>query len=285
MTKINSGLFRIIFLTFIRFISSCGFQKKYVHDQNTVSVHFIDVEQGDCTLIQLPENKVMLIDAGENGFEEDVFEYLDSLKIEKIDYLVATHPHSDHIGGMEEVIKEYDIGEIYMPNAMATTKTYENMLDEIDKKNMKINSAYDGKTIFDYSGVRADIIAPQKGEEFADLNNYSAVVKLTYGEKSFLFMGDAEKEIEEYILKNHKDLKSDVLKVGHHGSSTSSEPEFIEAVNPEYAIISCGKDNEYGHPHKETLKTLKDTGTEVLRTDKMGTIIVKTDGKTISVEK
>jgi len=285
MRKNKSRLFRIIVLVCVMFISSCGFWKGNEHNQNDISVHFIDVGQGDCTLIQLPENKVMLIDAGENGYEDKIFEYIDNLGIEKIDYLVATHPHSDHIGGMEEIIREYDIGEIYMPNAVTSTKTYENVLDEIAGKNMKINSAYAGKTIFDYSGVRAEIISPQKGAEFDDLNNYSVVIRLVYGEKSFLLMGDAEKEIEEYILKNHTDLKSDVIKVGHHGSSTSSKAEFIESVKPEYAVISCGKGNEYGHPHKETSKILKETGAEVLRTDKLGTIILRTDGKTVSVEK
>lgn len=253
--------------------------------ENILSVHFIDVGQGDCTLIELPEDKVMLIDAGDNGKESIIFEYLEELGVEKIDYLIATHPHADHIGGMEEIMERYEIGEIYMPNAETASTTFENMLDVAESKNLSINSAYEGKNIFDYSGVKADIISPKKGESYSNLNNYSVAVKLVCGEKSFLFTGDAEKETENEILDDFEAIECDVLKVGHHGSSTSSEYEFLKAVNPQYAVISCGKDNEYGHPHRETLESLKKIKAEVLRTDELGTIVIETDGKKISIKK
>lgn len=282
MNKKHRIFFKSLFLIFLTLfiLFGCSYNEK-----DNVSVHFIDVGQGDCTLIELPENKIMLIDAGDNGREDEIIDYIDRLNIKKIDYLVATHPHSDHIGGMKEIIENYEIGEIYMPNAYSSSKTFEDMLDAIDKKNLNINSAYAGEKIFEYSGVRADILSPQKGEKYSDLNNSSVVIRLKYKETGFLFMGDAEKEVEEYILENYDNLKNDVLKTGHHGSSTSSGGEFIGAVEPEFAVISCGAGNEYGHPHKETLKTLKENGAEVLRTDKMGTIIIKTNGENLSVER
>lgn len=249
---------------------------------DAVSVHFIDVGQGDCELVELPENKYMLIDAGDNGSEERVLSYLDKEGVEKIDYLVATHPHADHIGGMEEVIRKYDIGEIYMPRKESTSATFERMLDAIDEKNLSIHTAEAGKNIFEYSGVRADFLAPQK--DYDDLNNVSAVVKLKVKDKSFLFMGDAESKSEMDILASGEDVSCDVLKVGHHGSSTSSNESFLKKANPEYAVISCGKDNKYGHPHEETLEKLKQIHAKVLRCDEMGTITIKTDGENLQVE-
>lgn len=258
------------------------FGRKNVSQNDYVSVHFIDVSQGDCQLIELPEGKTMLIDAGDNGTEDRIIDYIESLGIKKIDYLVATHPHADHIGGMAEVIANFDIGEIYMPKIQNNTKTFEDMLDVIGEKNLTITSAESGKVLFDYSGVRAEILSPKKGETYEEMNNYSAVLMLQCGDKRFLFMGDAEKDVEEEILK--KDLDADVLKVGHHGSTTSSSKKFLEQVSPEYAVISCGEGNDYGHPHKETINNLKKIAKEILRTDKSGTIVMRCDGSNIEIE-
>lgn len=258
------------------------FGRKNVSQNDYVSVHFIDVSQGDCQLIELPEGKTMLIDAGDNGTEDRIIDYIESLGIKKIDYLVATHPHADHIGGMAEVIANFDIGEIYMPKIQNNTKTFEDMLDVIGEKNLTITSAESGKVLFDYSGVRAEILSPKKGETYEEMNNYSAVLMLQCGDKRFLFMGDAEKDVEEEILK--KDLDADVLKVGHHGSTTSSSKKFLEKVSPEYAVISCGEGNDYGHPHKETINNLKKIAKEILRTDKSGTIVMRCDGSNIEIE-
>ena len=255
---------------------------KNVSQNDYVSVHFIDVSQGDCQLIELPEGKTMLIDAGDNGTEDRIIDYIESLGIKKIDYLVATHPHADHIGGMAEVIANFDIGEIYMPKIQNNTKTFEDMLDVIGEKNLTITSAESGKVLFDYSGVRAEILSPKKGETYEEMNNYSAVLMLQCGDKRFLFMGDAEKDVEGEILK--KDLDADVLKVGHHGSTTSSSKKFLEQVSPEYAVISCGEGNDYGHPHKETINNLKKIAKEILRTDKSGTIVMRCDGSNIEIE-
>lgn len=280
----KADLKKLIILVLICIVSSfVGLKNNGLTGDADARVHFVDVGQGDCTLIELPGNKVMLIDAGENGHESDVLNYLDRCGITKIDYLVATHPHSDHIGGIEEVVENYEIGEIYMPKIASTSWTYENMLDAIDKKGIYINSAYTGKTIFEYDGVKADILSPEKNYQTDNLNNSSVVVRLICGKRVFLFTGDAEKVIEKNILE-YRNLLCDVLKVGHHGSASSSSEEFILETKPQYAVISCGEGNEYGHPHRETLELLDEIKAEVLRTDKLGTIVISTDGENINVE-
>lgn len=248
-----------------------------------LKVNFLDVGQGDCSVIELPNGEIMMIDAGENGKEKLIFNFLDSISAKKIDYLIATHPHSDHIGGMEEVISAYDIGNIYMPDVMHTTKTFKNMLYEIDKKGMSINKAVSEKVIFDYGNLKAEFIYPED-RKYDDLNNYSAVVKLRYLDKSFLFCGDIEYEAEGYIINSGMDFDCDVLKVAHHGSSTSSGDLFLKVASPEISVISCGIDNSYGHPHEEALNKIEKYSDKVLRTDMNGTVTVRTNGKTLSVQ-
>lgn len=259
---------------------------KYNHvapGEGAVAVHFIDVGQGDCILAELPEGKTMLIDAGDNGHENEIIDYIDSLDIDRIDYLLATHPHADHIGGMEEIIEEYDVGTLYMPRAEADSKSFEAMLRAADEESVPTEFAEAGKTIFDYSSVRAEILHPYETAEYDGLNNYSAVVSLSCGETDFLFMGDAEKEVEYELLSGGEELGCDILKLAHHGSSTSSSMEFLEAASPEYTVISCGEDNKYRHPHKEILNRLKKIKTKVLRTDKTGTIIITADSNGVTI--
>lgn len=252
--------------------------------KNKLLVHFLDVGQGDCELVCLPSGKVMLIDAGDNGEESIITRYLDKLGIKRIDYLVATHPHADHIGGMEEIIKGYEIGEIYMPRVEAESKTFERMLDAIDEKGLLIHTGEAGKVIFSEDSIKARILSPPKGKLYEDKNNNSLVIKLEYQDRSFLFTGDIEEDAERDILSAKEYISADVLKVAHHGSSTSSISEFIDKTQPQYAVISCGEGNEYGHPHKETLDKLESLGIKVLRTDELGTIIITTDGKNLEVE-
>ncbi len=242
-----------------------------------VTVHFIDVGQGDSIFLELPDNKCMLIDAGENKKGKDVVGYIKSLGVRKIDYLIGTHPHSDHIGGLDNVIEEFDIGSIYMPKVSHTSKTYEDVLDIIAKKGYKIKQAKSGVNIYSDEKLNIDIISPVN-ENYDSLNEYSAVVKLTYGDTKFLFMGDAENINENEI---EGDISADVLKIGHHGSSSSTSKKFLKRVSPKIALISVGENNDYGHPHKETIEKLENEKTEVLRTDKEGTIILNSDSKEV----
>lgn len=250
-----------------------------VKKAGNIRVHFLDVGQGDCTLIELPDDKIMLIDAGNKENGDDIVSYIKMLGKDKIDYLIATHPHSDHIGGMERVVNKFDIGNVYMPKAIHNISIYKDLLKAIDNKGLYITTAKAGVEIYSDDITKIEILSPTR-ETYEEMNNYSAVIRLTYKNSSFLFMGDAEELVEDDII--NKVQKTDVLKVGHHGSTTSSSRRFINRVNPDYAIISCGVDNDYGHPHAETLSILKNS--TVLRTDELGTIIITSDGETITYE-
>lgn len=248
--------------------------------ENLLSVHYLDVGQGDSIFIELPNSQTMLIDAGENYHGEGIINYIKNCGYSRIDYLVATHPHSDHIGSMAYIVRNFEIGDIYMPKVSTTTATYENLLKSISKKGLKIKSASAGMNITSFDNFTADIIAPEVIDE-KNLNNCSIVIKMTLGEKSFLFMGDAEKSEINSITA---DVSADVLKVGHHGSRTSTTADFLERVQPSVAVISCGIDNDYGHPHESTLEFLNDINCEIYRTDKDKTITVTTDGNTLNVQ-
>jgi len=250
--------------------------------EGILKVHYIDIGQGDSIFIELPNGEKALIDGGPRSSEETLLNYLDEQGVERIDYLVATHPHEDHIGGLDGVINNYDIGKIYMPDVVHTTKTFENLLLAIQDKGYKITRAMAGDTIVDMEGLGLYILAPEEDADWEDLNNYSVVVRLEYKNNSFLFTGDAEKDSEDIMISKGYDLKAEVLKVGHHGSTTSTTDEFLDRVDPKYAIISCGADNKYGHPHKEILAKLEEKNIEIYRTDIDGTIVVKSDGKSIS---
>ena len=244
-----------------------------------LEVHYIDVGQGDSILIHL-SGKTMLIDAGNNVDGASIITYIKTLNIDKIDAIVATHPHADHIGGMAEIINEFVVDKIYMPKVAHTSKTYENLLLTIKNKNLKVNTAKAGTTIDLGNKIKIEVMAPNS-ENYNNLNDYSAVVKIEYENVSFLFTGDAEAISEkEMVEKYGNKLKANVLKVGHHGSTTSTTLNFLNTVSPEYAIISVGENNSYGHPNQETLDKLKNI--DVFRTDKLGTIVAKTDGQTIN---
>lgn len=245
-----------------------------------LSVSFVDVGQGDCSVIKLPDEKIMMIDAGDNGHEGEVIDFLRDNKIKKIDYLIATHPHSDHIGGMSEVISRFEIGNIYMPKVSHTSETFKSMINEITKKNLKIHSATAEKVIVEDKDLSIKFIAPVN-DKYDDLNNYSAGVKLLYKNNSFLFCGDMEQISENEVLNLGANINCDVLKVAHHGSSTSSGDKFLEKASAKYAVISCGKDNDYNHPHNEVIKRLKKNDNIILRTDKKGTITFVSDGNSI----
>ena len=243
-----------------------------------LTVHFLDVGQGDSEFIELPNGQCMLIDASVSSYGDKITQAIQGYGYSEIDYLVATHPHADHIGGMSDIIESFEIGDIYIPKAVSTSKTYENLLTVISDKGLEINTAKADKTIYSDSEMQIDILAPVS-ESYDETNNYSAVVKITYGSDSFLFTGDAEEYSENEMLDYCYDkLSADVLKVGHHGSSSSTGDDFLNAVNPQYAVISCGVGNSYGHPHSETISRLNDMGIDYYRTDINGTVTISCDG-------
>lgn len=250
-----------------------------------MKVNYLDVGQGDSEFIELPNKQTMLIDAGnpENG--SGIVSYITSRGYHKIDYLIATHPHSDHIGGMATVVDSLDIGTIYMPRTSSsdtpTTAVYKKLLTSIQNKGLKINTAKSGVTILNTGNLSAKMLAPN-GTGYGDLNQYSAVIMLTYGKNKFLFMGDAGNVSESQITA---DVKADVLKVGHHGSKTATGQEFLNKVHPKQAVIEVGAGNKYGHPTQQTLSRLKAIGASVYRTDQCGTIIFSSDANTITVDK
>ena len=245
---------------------------------DTLRVNYIDVGQGDSIFIQLPNNETMLIDAGEAYKSENVINYLNNLGIKKIDYVVGTHPHTDHIGGLESVVNTFDIGSIYMPKAISTSKTYEDLLTAISNKGLKVKTAKSGVVVLDENNLKLEFIAPNS-DNYSELNNYSAVLKLTYLDNTFLFMGDAETLSENEITS---DVDADVIKVGHHGSDSSSGIEFVKKVSPEYAIVMVGEGNSYNHPYQSIIDRYQSVGAEVLRTDLDGNIVCDSDGSTVT---
>lgn len=242
-----------------------------IPQDNNLRVYCLDVGQGDSILIT-NNNKTMLIDASTNEMGSRVVKYLNDLGIKKIDYLVGTHPHEDHIGGLDNVIKSFDIGTIYMPNVVATTKTFEEVIDAISAKKLKVTSPKTGDK-FTVGNAECEVMSIRNDKD--DYNNCSIVIKMDFNNVSYLFTGDAEESVESSRKWPH----IDVLKVGHHGSNTSSSKNFLEQIKPEVALISVGQGNTYGHPTQATLKRLSNIGAKIYRTDENGTILLIEKGE------
>lgn len=247
-------------------------------------VSYIYVGQGDSILIQIPNGKNILIDAGENDQGNKVVSYLRSQGVKRLDVTIWTHPHADHIGGADVVTSAFDIGQVVMPKVTSTTQTYRSLIEAINRKGLKITEAKAGLKLDLGPEVNAQLLAPNS-TNYEEVNDYSAVLKLVYGQTSFLFTGDAQTVSEEEMIKKGYDLKADVLKVGHHGSHTSTSAAFLAKVQPKDAVISVGKDNDYGHPHGGTLLKLQAVGVTLYRTDLSGTIVAESDGKNITFTK
>ena len=247
-----------------------------------ISIHFIDVDQADSALI-LDGDKVMLIDAGNypnDKHKEYMLKYLKDRGVKTIDYLVLTHAHGDHIGGAPEVINTFDVKNCIMSKQPHTSKTFERTLDALENKNVNVIAAEPGDT-YTLGTATFEILGAIK-EEYKDLNDSSVVLRLDFGQRSVLFTGDAETVSEAEMVEKYKGtdkLDADVLKVGHHCSGSSTSQDFLSMVTPGVAIISCGVNNEYGHPHQTVMNRLAGARAEILRTDKHGTIVMITDGE------
>jgi len=245
---------------------------------NNLEIQFIDVGEADCALIN-SNGEYALIDAGNTIDGNKLVKYFESLNITNFKYLFGTHAHEDHIGGLANIIYNFNIGKVYMPNVPSEYKSYNNVLKALNKKNLELNNPINDE---EYKLGESTLKIIYNGEKEEDINNSSLIIKLTYKNKSFLFTGDSTKEVEYKYLD--KDIKSNLLKVSHHGSNDASGANFLVKVHPEYAIISVGKDNEYHHPHQVTIDKLERLGTKIYRTDESGTIIVKSDGDNINIE-
>ncbi len=251
-----------------------------ISNEGDLRVHFLDVGQGDSSFVELPDGRCMLVDASEEEYGDKIVSYISGLGYSTIDYVVATHPHSDHIGGMAQVINSFEVGTFCMPEKEHTTKTFEKMLRAVEKNGCDTQFISAGDIIFEGDYLKARVVAPIY-DDYEDLNNFSAVIHISYGDTAFLLTGDAEDVSEEEILKSGADISADVLKVGHHGSSSSSIKKFVNAVSPDYAVISCGEDNEYGFPKKSVVNRFKKAGAEVLITWQEGDMVFTSDGEAV----
>jgi len=244
-----------------------------------MQVHFIDVGQGDSILIESPSGKTMLIDGGVKGAGQQIVSYLKELGINKLDIVVATHPDADHIGGFIPVLDNMTIEQFYDSGKVHTSQTFEEMLTRIDEKNIPYHVPKIGDDIEFDKDVNVKVL--NANDQATDNNDASIVLKMTYGNVSFLLTGDAGVALEKEMLQY--DVKATVLKAGHHGSNTSSSEEFIQAVKPEVTILSYGEDNKYGHPHAEIVDRLQAIGSKIYATADLGTITVSTDGVNYTV--
>lgn len=272
------------------FLAAVVFLINYIQRQQTtpafqpvtegswVRLDVIDVDQGDCLLLTSSEGEAMLIDTGSRSQEAKLLDYLQQRQIEKLDYVIATHPHEDHIGSMATIINTFPIGSFYLPDAVSETATFNRMIEALENKEFPVITAEAGLAL-PWKAGSAQFIAPQSGESYKETNDYSAMLHLQFGETAFLLTGDAEKFSENQALLSGLPIQAQVLKVGHHGSSTSSGEAFLQAVQPQLALISCGRDNSYGHPHTETLEALAKIQAKVYRTDQLGSIAIISDGR------
>ena len=248
--------------------------------EGMLEVHYIDVGQGDATLIKCGSH-AMLIDGGNNNKGTTVQLYLKKQGVESLDYVIGTHPDADHIGGLDVIVYKYNCDTVIMPDYEKDTKTYQELVDVIHDKNMKITYPVVGEQ-YALGEAKFTIIAPNSNSYGGNANDYSVAILLEYGKNCFLFTGDAEEASEAEMLTNGIDISADVYKVAHHGSRSASTQEFLNAVHPKYAVISCGEGNSYGHPHAEVLNRLRSMGVEVFRTDEQGSIIASSDGENIN---
>ncbi len=293
--KTKRRILDIIFLVLIAAIYLYLYRNDYFNFSNNnetvmndgkegnLEIHYIDVGQGDAALVRF-NNKNMLIDSGPRESQDKILKYLDSLNIKTINIIIGSHPHEDHMGNMASIVKKYSIGSFYAPKAIATQYFFENLVKELNNKNLKITPVHSDMVISFDPKIEINVYWPEENEEYDNLNNYSIVMSLKYQNNSFLFTGDVESNCEKKIVENGSDISCDVLKVAHHGSKTSSSKKFLDACNGKYAIIECGVDNQYSHPDKSIVNELTKRNYEIYRTDLDGNIFVKSDGNKITIE-
>lgn len=293
-TRVRSGTVTVVTAVILALTALAGLYADYLRYCETAAViarterlfaaHFIDVGQGDACLLVTPENDTMLVDCGTTDSSAYLVKYLKDAGIERLTYLLLTHPHEDHYGGAEAVIKAFPVENLVILDEFAETYPYDRFIYMVENNafgedSEVILAARDDLFSFG-SAASFYIFAPEKAD-FDDYNESSLALKLIFGNTSFLFTGDAEKGSERAMLAAGYDVSADVFSAGHHGSATSNTASFVQAVSPDYAVISCGKNNSYGHPHQKTLQTFADNGVTVLRTDESGDIVLVSDGERV----
>ena len=251
-------------------------------DGTEMAVHFIDVGQGDSTLFQTPQGSI-LIDCGESEYGDDVVAYLNAQGVTELEYFIITHPDSDHMGCAAYVLENITVKYFVMNGQQKSTKFFEKALDALENKKIDSLIAAPGD-VFTVGALQLKIYGPQQHLVDSDeWNEASLIIHASYGNRSFLLTGDAEKEGETDLLKYYKNyIKCDVFSAGHHGSKTSNSQELLDAANPDYVVISCGENNDYGHPHQEALDVFESIGATVYRTDELGSIVFITDGESLT---
>lgn len=259
----------IVLLALVSNVTEKDFE--YIVDESKLQIIYFDVGQADSTLI-MNNGKTILIDGGNDCDGDNLVKYIKSQKISKIDTVIATHLHADHIGGLDDIIDNFDIGTVFMPDAINSSKQVDELLDSMERKNLNYEVPKVGEK---FNNGLADCEVMAINNEAKDLNNSSIVIQMDYLEQKYLFMGDSEKEVEDSREWN----KINVLKVGHHGSNTSNTERFLNQVRPEIAIISVGLNNQYNHPSVDVLNRLKKLNTTIYRTDEDGSLLLESDGK------
>ena len=283
ISAIIAILIVLLYIYYTKDIEPSNANKENVPVINEVTsdlqIYYFDVGQADSILI-LNNDTAMLIDAGNNADGPLLVDYIkNKLKINKIDIVVGTHPHEDHIGGIDDIINNFDIEDIYLPEVITTTKTFEDMITAIENKDLAISIPEKGER---FKLGEADFEVIYTGTNDKDLNATSIIINMLYGEKTYLFTGDTTEEVEDTILNQNIDI--DVLKVAHHGSRYSSSYEFLNVATPEYAIVSVGEENSYEHPHQEAINRIKKHTNNIYMTKDVGTILLTSDGKEIEIE-
>lgn len=256
-------------------------------DNGKLAVNFFDVGQGDAILIKTPEQQKILIDGGPSNVVAQKLGEVLPFYDRKIDLIILTHPHADHLDGLIEVLKRYEVKKILSTGVTHTTPDYLAWLEEIKNQNVPMEIAMAGQIIDFGGGVKMEILYPAEdlvGKSVENLNDTSIVAKLIFGQTSFLFTGDAETEVEEKLISGGADLKANVLKVGHHGSKNATSDNFLEKVQASFAVISSGADNRFGHPNAMTIKRLENIGAEIFRTDEEGNVKMVSDGMKIEIK-
>ena len=286
VTGIILLIIAVVSAVFVRFtgesdkvFEAVGLRNTELSDRDKMYVSFIDVGQGNCTLLKCGD-KAILVDSGEVGAAQTVINYIKNQNIKTLDCVLVTHPHSDHMGAMTKLLYEFKIKDVIMPEIpeeiIPTSKTYEKFLVAVSENAENVIAAKPGET-FSYGEMKMEIFAPLR--DYEDLNDMSAVTRISYGDTSVMFTGDATATVEKDLLKKNIDYSATILNVGHHGSKTSTSKSWLKAVDPEYAVICCGLNNDYGHPHQSVVNRLEEFGIKTYRTDLLGTIVFESNSK------